>query len=54
MFDSNMNNITMWSGKNGNMICRPVQGEFRLFEVRIRGVGLYMHVVLVMLQILEY
>ena len=27
--------------KNGNMIGSPDKGEIRLFEVRIRGVGLY-------------
>ena len=41
--------ISLSGQKKGNMICRPVKGEFQLFEVRLRGVGLYMYLNLVYL-----
>ena len=37
MFEQN----TILGKKSGNVTCRPVKAEFRLFVVRLRGVGLY-------------
>ena len=35
--------ISLSGQKNGNMICKLVKAEFRLFEGRLRGVELYMY-----------
>ena len=36
MLDSNIIILLSGGGKNGNMICRPVKAEIRLFEVQLR------------------
>ena len=40
IFHSNVY-IVIWATQNENMICSPEKAEIWLFEVQIRGVGLY-------------
>ena len=40
-----MHNIAIWA-KNGNMLCIPDKVEIQLLEVRIRGVELYIKIII--------